>query len=74
MRMQLDVGFGDVVNPDAYESENPTLLDRQAPVLRIYPPETVMAEKLEAILHLGSLNSRMEDFFDVWQLSNKSFD
>lgn len=72
--MQLDVGFGDVINPDAYESEYPTLLDRQAPVLSIYPPQTVIAEKLEAILLLGSLNSRMKDFFDVWQLSNRSFD
>jgi hypothetical protein len=43
--------------------------------LRSYPPETVIAEKVEAMLHLGELNSRMKDFFDVWRLSRiHSFD
>jgi hypothetical protein len=49
VRMPLDVGFGDVVNPEAYESNYPTFLDHPAPTLRIYPPETVIAEKLEAM-------------------------
>ena len=31
--------------------------------------ETVIAEKLEAMVHLGMLNSRMKDFFDVWFLA-----
>jgi hypothetical protein len=30
--------------------------------------EAVIAEKLEAMVHLGMLNSRMKDFFDVWFL------
>ena len=73
-RMQLDVAFGDVVHPDAKESEYPILLDHPVPVLRLYPRESVLAEKLEAMLHLGALNSRMKDFYDVWRLSHGSFD
>lgn len=71
LRMQVDVAFGDVVHPEATEHEYPVLLDHPAPVLRSYPPETVIAEKLEAMIHLGSLNSRMKDFYDVWRLSRQ---
>jgi hypothetical protein len=31
--------------------------------------ESVIAEKVEAMVHLGMLNSRMKDFFDVWFLA-----
>jgi predicted nucleotidyltransferase component of viral defense system len=73
--MQIDVGFGDVVHPDVVVTEYPTLLDFPLPTLRSYPPETVIAEKVEAMLNLGELNSRMKDFFDVWRLSHlQNFD
>ena len=49
----------------------PVILDLPAPALRMYPPETVVAEKVEAMVHLGSLNSRMKDFYDVWRLSRQ---
>jgi len=45
------------------------LLDFPAPVLRAYPKETVVAEKLEALTALGLLNSRMKDFYDLALLS-----
>lgn len=67
--MQVDIGFGDVVNPGVIEIEYPTLLGFSAPVLRAYPKETVVAEKLEAVTALEMLNSRMKDFFDLWALS-----
>jgi len=72
-RMQLDIGFGDVVYPAAYIAEYPALLDHPPPRLRVYPRETVIAEKLEAMLHLGALNSRLKDFYDIWVLSKQSF-
>ena len=66
--LQVDVGFGDVVTPAATTAEYPTLLDQPAPHLRMYPPETVVAEKLEAMVSLGMANSRMKDFYDAWVL------
>jgi hypothetical protein len=67
--VQLDVGFGDAVTPAAQEVDYPTLLaDVPAPRLRAYPRETVVAEKLEAMIVLGMRNSRMKDYFDVWVL------
>jgi len=65
IRLQVDVGFGDVITPEASVVEFPPLLDFPAPRLHAYPRETVVAEKLEAMVQLGMANSRMKDFFDV---------
>ena len=73
--MQIDIGFGDVVVPEITRVEYPTILEFPVPVLRAYPKEAVIAEKLEAMTVLASLNSRMKDFFDLWALSRSySFD
>ncbi len=47
------------------------LLDFPAPELLAYPPEAVVAEKLEAIVVLGDRNSRIKDFFDLHHLSGR---
>ncbi len=69
--MQIDIGFGDVVEPAADLTDYPTILELAGPRLRAYPRETVVAEKYEAMVKLGQLNSRMKDFFDLWMLSRK---
>lgn len=63
--VQVDVGFGDAVTPRPSEETLPTILDLPAPRLKIYPKETVIAEKFEAMVKLGIANSRMKDFWDV---------
>jgi predicted nucleotidyltransferase component of viral defense system len=63
--VQIDIGFGDTVVPEAIEIEYPTLLDLPAPHILAYPPETVVAEKYESIVDLGILNSRMKDYYDL---------
>jgi hypothetical protein len=73
--MQVDIGFGDVITPPPTEVEYPALLDFPCPVLRAYPKETVIAEKLETLTVLGLLNSRMKDYYDLALLSRLySFD
>jgi hypothetical protein len=69
--MQIDMGFGDVVVPRPVIADYPALLDFPAPRLRAYRRETVVAEKFEAMVKLGQLNSRMKDFFDIWLLSRQ---
>lgn len=67
--IQWDIGFGDAVTPGPEDAKLPTLLDDlPAPWLRIYPRETVFAEKLEVIVMLGMTNSRMKDYFDLFSL------
>lgn len=65
LAMQIDMGFSDVVTPGPVEINYPAILDYPAPVLRAYNRETAIAEKFEAMISLGRLNSRMKDFFDV---------
>lgn len=69
--MQIDVGFGDVVVPSPKVMDYPTILDFPAPRLRGYSKESVIAEKFEAMIKLGMLNSRMKDFHDIWLLSRQ---
>ena len=67
--MQIDIGFSDVITPEATTIVYPVILGHAAPVLRAYNRETVIAEKFETMVKLGELNSRMKDFFDVWLLA-----
>lgn len=67
--IQVDIGFGDTVTPGVVEAEFPTLLDSPVPRLRTYPPETVVAEKFEAMVRLGIANTRMKDFHDLWAMA-----
>lgn len=64
--IQIDFGVGDAVTPSPVETEYPTLLEMKAPVVFIYPKETVVAEKLSAIVEHDIGNSRMKDYFDLW--------
>lgn len=73
--LQVDIGFGDALTTRPGILDYPTLLPMPAPQIQAYPMEAVIAEKLEAMVHLGMLNSRMKDFFDLWFLARTfSFD
>lgn len=75
LRVQVDVGIGDAVTPDPEWLDCPGLLDFPRARLRAYRPETAIAEKIHAMVVLGSINSRMRDFFDIDALArNLSFD
>ena len=45
-----------------------TLLNFPAPSIKAYPPQTVIAEKFQAMVMLEMNNSRMKDFYDLWIL------
>ncbi len=69
--MQIDIGFGDIVYPGSEKAELPCMLDYPAPLLLCYSRESAIAEKFEAMIKLGQLNSRMKDFYDIWLLSRQ---
>jgi hypothetical protein len=72
VHMQIDIGFGDVMTPGPETLTYPTLLDFPAPVLSGYSRETVIAEKLQALVQLRMLNTRMKDYFDLWLLTRQA--
>ncbi len=68
--VQVDVGFGDAIEPAPSRQTYPTLLDHDPPRILAYPREAVVAEKTEAMVSLGVTNSRMKDLYDVHWLAN----
>jgi hypothetical protein len=66
IHVQIDIGFGDAITPAALDLEFPTLLvNMPPPNVLSYPTETIVAEKVEAMVDLGRSNSRMKDFTDL---------
>ncbi len=69
--LQIDIGFGDVIIPGPTKVVYPGLLGFPAPELNGYTMESTIAEKFQAMVKLGVLNSRMKDFYDIWILSRR---
>jgi len=69
--LQIDVGYGDSITPEPLERPYPGLLDFPQAMLRCYAPETALAEKFEAVVNLGLVNSRMKDYFDFWTIGHQ---
>lgn len=65
----VDIGFGDAIAP-AQDVHLPVLLNMASSQLRTYPPETVIAEKVHAMVALGRANSRMKAYFNAWMLTS----
>ncbi len=70
--MTMDIGFGDVVTPSPVSLEYPLLLEH-LPVSNIlaYSIETVVAEKMHAVIDLADQSSRMKDYYDLYNLLSK---
>jgi hypothetical protein len=68
IQVQVDIGIGDIVTPAPEWIDYPSLLDAPRPRLRAYSRESVIAEKLHAIVVLGIANSRLKDDFDLHAL------
>lgn len=71
--MTMDIGFGDVVTPGAIPLDYPILL-KHLPTANIlaYSIETVIAEKMHAVIDLADQSSRMKDYYDLHQILSAS--
>lgn len=68
--LQLDIAFGQAVEPDAETAEYPGLLELPGSRVLMYPKEVVIAEKFQALVVLGMGNNRLKDFYDLAFLSD----
>ena len=70
--LTMDIGFGDVVTPSPIALDYPILLE-QLPSVNImaYSLETVIAEKMHAIIDLADQSSRMKDYYDLYNILTK---
>ncbi|GAI87846.1 unnamed protein product, partial [marine sediment metagenome] len=68
-KLQMDIGFGDVIIPRAMQMEFSTLLEEKPPRIKVYSIESIISEKFEAMVKLAMVNSRIKDFYDIYTLS-----
>ncbi len=71
MSLQFDIGFGEVVTPPAPWTNYPSLLGGPGIRIKIYPIESIVSEKFEAMVDLGMRNGRMKDFYDIAEFAAK---
>ena len=72
IRFSVDFGVGDVIVPKQEKRRIPTQLpDSVSPIVNTYSIETVVAEKIDAVLSLMEFSSRMKDYYDIYYIANK---
>lgn len=70
--ISIDIGFGDIVFPPKVLIDYPVLFsDEEIPQIYAYSIYTCIAEKFEAIVSLGYMNSRFKDFYDIYVFATK---
>ncbi len=69
--LQLDIGFGNLIIPEAEDIRYSSILGFPEPILRGYSKESTIAEKFEAMIKLRVVNSCIKDFYDIWLLSRQ---
>lgn len=66
----IDFGVGDIIIPSPVERTLPVLLPGfEKPVILTYSLESIVAEKLDAIISLMEATGRMKDFYDIYYLA-----
>jgi len=64
--INFDLGIGDPVTPGPQKKETPSLLSNNEELIwSVYPIETIIAEKLHALISHGDQNSRSKDVHDL---------
>ena len=63
--VNFDLGIGDPITPGPIEEETPAILGKDPIHWQVYPIETIIAEKIHALVDRGSENSRSKDVFDL---------
>lgn len=69
--VSIDVGFGDIVYPNRIKMKFPSLLSMEEPIVYAYSLYSAIAEKFEAIVSLGYINSRYKDYYDIYVLASE---
>ena len=67
--LSMDIGFGNIITPSPVQLDYPLLISTlpQASIMA-YSVETVIAEKMHAVIDLGNQSSRMKDYYDLFYL------
>ncbi|MCL1797175.1 MAG: nucleotidyl transferase AbiEii/AbiGii toxin family protein [Eggerthellaceae bacterium] len=67
--LKVDITAGDFVTPRETEYRLPLMFEDRTISIMAYNLETILAEKLEAIISRGATTTRMRDFYDIYILT-----
>lgn len=68
VNLTMDIATGDIITPRAMEYNYKMLFEDRNLELITYNIETIIAEKLQALVARGNLNGRMKDYYDLYYL------
>jgi len=72
--ISFDIGYDDIITPNAITKEYPTLLKEMPSFyIKMYNIETALAEKIQTIISRKNENTRMKDFYDIWFIMNNIY-
>lgn len=71
---KIDISTDDVITPAAVEYEYKLMFEDRSIQLLSYNTETLLAEKIQTIPARGISNTRMRDFYDVYEIMNICLD
>lgn len=67
---KIDISTDDVITPDAIEFKYKLMFEDRTISVLSYNLETLLAEKIQTILARGLVNTRMRDFYDIYEIMN----
>ena len=66
--IKIDISTDDVITPNAVEYDYKLMFGERTIPLLTYNKETLLAEKIQTILARGIANTRLRDFYDVYEV------
>ena len=66
--LKVDISTGDIITPREISYQHKLLFEERSISVAAYNLETVLSEKMEAIISRGTANTRLRDFYDVYIL------
>lgn len=66
--IKIDISTDDVITPRAIQYEYKLMFEDRSISVLTYNIETLLAEKMQTILVRGIANTRMRDFYDVYEI------
>ena len=69
--LKLDISTDDVITPSAVGYEYKLMFEDRTIHLLTYNVETLLAEKIQTILARGIANTRMRDFYDIYEITKR---
>ena len=66
--IKIDISTDDVITPKAVEYEYKLMFEDRSIQLLSYNVETLLAEKTQTIIARGVANTRLRDFYDVYEI------